>query len=137
MAKDIKLAFVIHSPPYKSENPKLGATHAMSYQTVEILLEDGQTITPTLCYVGDGVLNCLSSQKAMELYGVTSIESHIKNCLLVDMDVLVCKEDMEKFGIAESKIPDAEDMGAEKKVQVVPYAEIQKAMETANHLLFF
>ncbi len=137
MSKDVKLAFIVHRPPYKSENPRLGATHAMAYQTVEILLEEGQTVTPILCYVGDGVLNCLNNQKAMDLYGVTSIETHIKNCLLVDMDVFVCKEDLEKFGIPENRIPDAEDMGADKKVQVVPYAEIQKVIETANHLLFF
>lgn len=134
---DVKLAFIVHTLPYRSENSKLGATHAMSYQTVEILLEDGETITPTLCYIGDGVLNCIKDQKAMELYGITSTETHIKNCLLVDMDVMVCKEDLDKFGIAEDRIVDAEDMGADKKVQIAPFAEIKKVMESANHLLFF
>lgn len=134
---DVKLAFVVQRPPYKSENPKLGATHAMSYQTVEILLEDGESVTPVLCYVGDGVLNCVKDQKAMDLYGITSTEMHVKSCLLVDLDVMVCKEDLDKFGITEDRIVDAEDMGAEKKIQIVPFEKIQEEMESANHLLFF
>lgn len=134
---DVKLAFIVTKPPYKSENPKLAATHAMAYQTVEILLEEGDTVTPTLCYVGDGVLNCIKNQKAMETYGITSTETHLKNCLLVDLDVLVCKEDLERFGISEDMIVDAEDMGAEKKIQVVPFENIKKVIEGANHLLYF
>lgn len=134
---DVKLAFIVTKPPYKSENPKLAATHAMAYQTVEILLEEGQTITPTLCYIGDGVLNCIKNQKAMDIYGITSTETHLKNCLLVDLDVMVCKEDLERFGIPEDMIVDAEDMGAEKKIQVVPFETIKKVIEDANHLLYF
>ncbi len=134
---DVKLAFIVTKPPYKSENPKLAATHAMAYQTVEILLEEGQTVTPALCYVGDGVLNCIKGQKAMEVYGITSTETHLKNCLLVDLDVYVCKEDLQKFGISEDMIVDAEDMGAEKKIQVVPFETIKKVIEGANHLLYF
>ncbi len=134
---DVKLAFIVTKPPYKSENPKLAATHAMAYQTVEILLEEGETVTPTLCYVGDGVLNCIKGQKAMDIYGITSTETHLKNCLLVDLDVMVCKEDLEKFGISEDMIVDAEDMGAEKKIQVVPFDTIKKVIESANHLLYF
>lgn len=134
---DVKLAFIVSKPPYKSEVPKLGATHAMAYQTVEILLEEGDTVTPTLCYVGDGVLNCIKGQKAMDIYGITSTETHLKNCLLVDLDVYVCKEDLEKFGIPETQIVDAEDMGAEKKIQVVPFETIKKIVEGAKHILYF
>jgi sulfur relay (sulfurtransferase) DsrF/TusC family protein len=134
---DVKLAFVVCTLPYKSENSKLGATHAMAYQTVEILLDDGEAVTPTLCYVGDGVWNCIKDQKSMEKYIITSTETHLKNCLLVDLDVMVCKEDLEKFGISEDSIVDAEDMGADKKIQIVPFETIQKVMDTANHLLFF
>lgn len=134
---DVKLAFIVTRPPYKSEIPKLAATHAMAYQTVEILLEEGETVTPTLCYVGDGVLNCIKGQKAMDIYGITSTETHLKNCLLVDLDVMVCKEDLEKFGISEDMIVDAEDMGAEKKIQVVPFETIKKVIEGARHLLYF
>lgn len=134
---DVKLAFIVQRPPYKSENTKLAATHAMAYQTVEILLEEGQTVIPVLCYVGDGVLNCLRDQKAMEKYGITTTETHLKNCLLVDLDVFVCKEDLDRFGITEDRIVDAEDMGAEKKIQIVPFDRIQQEMESANHLLFF
>lgn len=134
---DVKLAFIVTKPPYKSENPRLAATHAMGYQTVEILLDEGDTVTPALCYVGDGVLNCVKGQKAMEIYGITSTETHLKNCLLVDLDVYVCKEDLEHFGISEDMIVDAEDMGAEKKIQVVPFETIKKVIEEANHLLYF
>jgi sulfur relay (sulfurtransferase) DsrF/TusC family protein len=134
---DTRLAFIVQRPPYKSENPKLAITHAIAYQTVEIMLEEGETVTPVLCFIGDGVLACLKDQKAMERYGITSTEMHLKNALLVDLDILVCKEDLERFGISEDKIVDAEDMGAEKKIQVVPFENIQKEMESANHLLFF
>ena len=132
-----KLAFVVQRLPYKSENPKLAITHAISYQVVEILLDEGETVVPTLCFIGEGVLGCLKEQKAMESYGMTSTESHLKNALLVDMDILVCKEDLERFGITEDKLLDAEDMGADKRLQIVPFESIQKEIESANHVLFF
>lgn len=134
---DVKLAFIIQRPPYKSETPKLGLTHAIAYQTVEILLEDEDTVTPYVCLVGDGVLSCLKDQKAMEIYGITSTEMHVKSSLLVDLNVLVCKEDLEKFGISEDRLTDAEDMGADMALQVVPYDEIQKKIDESNHVLFF
>jgi sulfur relay (sulfurtransferase) DsrF/TusC family protein len=134
---DTKLAFVVQRPPYKSENPKLAITHAIAYQTVEILLEEGETVTPTLCFIGDGVLACIKDQKAMDTYGITSTETHLKNALLVDLDVFVCKEDLERFGITEDKIVNADDMGADKRIQVVPYETIQAEMEAAKHVLFF
>jgi sulfur relay (sulfurtransferase) DsrF/TusC family protein len=135
---DVKLAFIIQKPPYKSETPKLGLTHAISYQTVEILLDsEDDSVTPTVCLVGDGVLNCLKDQKAMENYGIIPTEMHVKSSLLVDLKVLVCKEDLDKFGISEDRLTDAEDMGADEALQVVPYDEIQKAIEESNHVLFF
>ena len=73
----------------------------------------------------------------MDMYGITSSESHLKNCLLVDLDVYMCKEDIEKYGISEDQIPDADDMGAEKKINIVPFAEIEKIIEEARHVLFF
>ena len=134
---DVKLAFVVQKPQYKGETSRLAITHAISYQTVEILLEDGDTVTPKLCFIGEGVLGLQKGQNAMDLYGITSTESHMKNTLLVDLDVLVCKEDLAKYGIPEDAMPNAEDMGADKSIQVVPFAEIQKAMEEAKHVLFF
>lgn len=134
---DVKLAFVVQRPQYKGETSRLGITHAIAYQTVEVLLEDGETVTPKLCFIGEGVLGLQKGQKAMELYGITSTEAHIKNALLVDLDVLVCKEDLERYGLSAEQLPDAEDMGADKKIQVVPYAEIQKAIDEARHVLFF
>lgn len=132
-----KLAFVVQRLSYKSENPKLAITHAISYQVVEILLDEGDTVVPALCFIGEGVLGCLKDQKAMENYGMTSTETHLKNALLVDADVFVCKEDLERFGITEDRLVDAEDMGADKKLQIVPFASIQKEIESANHVLFF
>ena len=132
-----KLAFIIQRPPYKSENPKLAITHAISCQTVEIYLEDGDMVEPVVALVGEGVLNAKTGQKAMDHYGLTSTEQHIQNALLCDIPVLVCKEDMERYGLKEDEMPDAEAMGADEKIQVVPWAEIQKKMDSANHLLFF
>lgn len=134
---DVKLAFVVQKPQYKGETSRLAITHAIAYQTVEILLEDGDTVTPKLCFMGEGVLGIQKGQNAMELYGITSTESHMKNTLLVDLDVLVCKEDLAKYGIPDDALPTAEDMGADKSIQVVPFTEIQKAMEEAQHVLFF
>ena len=134
---DVKLAFIVQKPQYKGETSRLAITHAISYQTVEILLEDGETVTPKLCFIGEGVLGLQKGQNAMDLYGITSTESHMKNTLLVDLDVLVCKEDLAKYGIPEDAMPNDEDMGADKSIQIVPFAEIQKAMEEAKHVLFF
>jgi sulfur relay (sulfurtransferase) DsrF/TusC family protein len=133
-----KLGFVVQRPPYKSENPKLALTHAIASQSVEIYLKDGDLVTADLAFVGDGVLNCLKEQKAMEHYAISSTESHIKNCLLLDLNVLVCKEDLEKFGLTEKDIVmDAEEFGAEVTTKVVPFKDIMKMMEEVNHLLFF
>lgn len=134
---DVKLAFIVQRPQYKGETSRLGITHAISYQTVEILLEDGDTVTPTLCFIGEGVLGLQKDQKAMDTYGITSTEAHLKNTLLVDLDVLVCKEDMEKYGFPEDSLPDAEEMGADKSIQIVPFSEIQKVMEESKHVLLF
>lgn len=134
---DVKLAFIVQKPQYKGETSRLAITHAIAYQTVEVLLDDGDTVTPTLCFIGEGVLGLSKNQKAMETYGITSTESHVKNCLLVDLDVLVCKEDLQKFGIPEDSLPTAEDMGADKSIQVVPFSTIQAALDGAKHVLFF
>jgi sulfur relay (sulfurtransferase) DsrF/TusC family protein len=133
-----KLGFIVQRPPYKSENPKLALTHAIASQSVEIYLKDGDLVTADIAFIGDGVLNCIKDQKAMETYDLSSTESHIKMALLLDLNVLVCKEDLEKFGMSEKDIViDAEEFGADLEVRVVPYAEITKMMEEMNHLLFF
>lgn len=133
-----KIAFIVKSLPYKTEASRLALTHAIASQTVEIYLEDGDMVEPVLAFMGDGVLNCLKNQKAMNAYGVTSLEQHLKNCLLLDLKVLICKEDVQKFGISEdSLIMDAEDIGGETRANVVAFSEIMKEMESANHLMFF
>ena len=134
----VKLLFMVQRPPYKSENPRLALTHAIASQTAEIYMDEGDSVVPTVVLMGDGVLNAVKGQQAMKIYGVTSTESHIKNSLLIDMPVWVCKEDMERLGLKEDQmITDAEEMGAELKTKFVSYADIQKEMESVQHLLFF
>jgi len=133
-----KLAFVIKSLPYKTEASRLAMTHAIASQTVEIYLEDGDMVEPVVCFIGDGVLNCLKNQATGKHYDITSLEQHIKNSLLLDLKVLICKEDLDRFGIKEdSLIMDAEDLGGETKAQIVPYSEIQNELNSVNHLQFF
>ncbi|NOZ25877.1 MAG: DsrE family protein [Nitrospirae bacterium] len=133
-----KIAFIVEKLPYKSETSRLALTHAIASQTVEIHLEDGDNVEPVLIFVGEGVLNCLKEQKALDMYGVTSLEMHIKNALLLDLKVLVCKEDLDTFGLTEDSIVmDAEEIGGEVTTEVVPYDEIQKNLESADHLMFF
>ncbi|KPK34271.1 MAG: hypothetical protein AMK70_07965 [Nitrospira bacterium SG8_35_1] len=133
-----KLGFLVQRPPYKSENPKLALTHAIASQSVEVYLEDDDLVTADIAFIGDGILNCLKDQKAQDIYDLSSTETHIKMSLLLDLNVLVCKEDLEKFGLSESDIViDAEEFGADVEVKVVPYDEINKMMEEMDHLLFF
>lgn len=132
-----KLGFVVRALPYKTEGSRLALTHAIASQTVEIYLEDGDNVEPVICFVGDGVLNCLKGQQTMQHYGLTSLEQHIKNSLLLDLNVMICKEDVERLGLTEGQlIMDAEDIGGETNAKIVPFSEIQKAMEGADHLLF-
>lgn len=133
-----KIAFIVRSLPYKTEASRLALTHAIASQTVEIYLNDGDMVEPVLAFFGDGVLNCLKNQKAMDMYGITSLENHIKNALLLDLRVLVCREDMERLGLSEdSIIMDAEDIGGETKADIVPFCDIIKEMESSNHLMLF
>jgi sulfur relay (sulfurtransferase) DsrF/TusC family protein len=133
-----ELGFIVQRPGYKSENPKLALTHAIASQSVEIYLDDGDEVICNVAFVGDGVLNCKKDQKALENYDLNSTESHVKMALLCDMNVFVCKEDLDKFGMTEDDIVmNAEEIGGDMDVQVVPYAEITKMMEDVKHLLFF
>jgi sulfur relay (sulfurtransferase) DsrF/TusC family protein len=133
-----KMGFIIKSLPYKTEASRLAMTHAIASQTVEIYLEDGDNVEPVVCFIGEGVLNCLKNQEAGKHYDVTSLEQHIKNSLLLDLNVMICKEDLDRFGIKEADlIMDAEDLGGDTKAKIVPYSEIQAAMESVNHLQFF
>ncbi len=133
-----KLGFIVQRPPYKSENPKLALTHAIASQSVEVYLEDGDLVTADIAFIGDGVLNCLKDQKAMDTYELSSTETHIKMSLLLDLNVLVCKEDLDRFGLTKEDIVlDAEEFGADVTTQVVPYEKITEMMEEMKHLLFF
>jgi sulfur relay (sulfurtransferase) DsrF/TusC family protein len=137
MAKTTKLAFLVQRAGYKCENPKLALTHAISSQSVEIYLEDGDSVVPVVAFVGEGVLNCKNNQKAMEVYGITSTENHVQNALLCDIKVLVCQEDLARFGMSAADLPDASAMGADATVEVVPWETIHTELKGADHLLFF
>jgi sulfur relay (sulfurtransferase) DsrF/TusC family protein len=133
-----RLAFVIRSLPYKTEASRLAMTHAIASQTVEIYLEDGDMVEPVVCFIGDGVLNCLKNQATAKHYDITSLEMHIKNSLLLDLKVMICKEDLDRFGIKEDAlIMDADDLGGETRAQIVPYSEIQKELDSVNHIQMF
>ncbi len=133
-----KLGFIVQRPGYKSENPKLALTHAIASQSVEIYLDDGDEVLADIAFIGDGVLNCIKDQKAVENYDLNSTESHVKMGLLCDLNILVCKEDLDKFGLTENDIVlNAEEIGGDMDVKVVSYDEITKMMEEQDHLLFF
>ena len=134
---EVKCAFVVQQPQYKGETSRLGITHAISFQVVEMLLEDGEIFTPALCFIGEGVLGLRKGQTAMEAYGITSTENHLMNACLVDLEVFVCKEDLEKYGIPEDQMPDAEEMGADMKINVVPMADIKAKVDEARHVMMF
>jgi len=137
MAKTTKLAFLVQRAGYKCENPKLALTHAISSQSVEIYLEDGDSVVPVVAFVGEGVLNCKNNQKAMDVYGISSTESHLQNALLCDLKVLVCQEDLARFGLSVADMPDASALGADTSIQVVPWETIHTELKGADHLLFF
>jgi len=133
-----RLAFIVKSLPYKTEASRLALTHAIASQSVEIYLENGDMVEPVIAFIGDGVLNCLKNQEAMSIYGVTSIEQHIRIALFLDLKVLICREDIEAFGISEdSLIMDAEELEGGTKAQIITFDEIKKEMESSDHLLFF
>ena len=134
---DVSLAFIVQQPQYKGETSRLAITHAISYQTVEILLDDGDTVTPSLNFIGEGVLGISKGQNAKDTYGITSTENHMMNTCLVDLEVNVCKEDMEKYGIDASMLPDAEEMGADVAINVVPMSEIKAKIDAARHVMIF
>ncbi len=131
-----RLAFVVRSLPYKTEASRLALTHAIASQSVEIYLADGDLVEASIAFIGDGVLNCHKNQAAKH-YDVTTLEGHMKNTLLLDLKVLVCKEDLDRFGLTENDLlMDAEDIGGETNAQIVPFSEIAKEMESVDHLLF-
>ncbi len=136
-----KFVFIVDKMPYKVETSRLALTHAIASQTVGIHLDDveeEEPVLPVLVFVGDGVLNCLKDQKALEIYTVTSLENHIKNALLLDLKVLVCQEDLEKFGLTkDSIIMDAEDIGGDMETEIVPFDDILKEMEASDQILYF
>jgi sulfur relay (sulfurtransferase) DsrF/TusC family protein len=126
------LLFIVSKPPYKSENPKLAITHAMSCYVADIHTDE--EVEPILAFVELGVLNCVKDQK--EVYGITTTEQHIRNQLASDMKILVCKEDLEKFGITEDRLIDARDLGAEVDLVITGFSEILKEMEECDQLIW-
>ena len=133
MAKSI--LFVISSPPYKSENPKLAITHAMACFVADMHIDE--EVEPVVAFVGDGVLNCIKNQRSQEFYGIISTEQHIKNQLASDMRMLVCKEDLYRLDIKPERLINARDMGADIDLNVVGFNEVQKEMERCDQMMWF
>jgi sulfur relay (sulfurtransferase) DsrF/TusC family protein len=131
----LSIFFLVQRPPYKSENPKLAMTHSLAGPLTELHIDE--EVKTAVAFVGDGVLNCIKGQKSMDHWDITSSEQHLKNMLLCDVPVYVCKEDLEKLGISEDRLVDASDMGAEESIKVVPFSEIQKGIDEATALMFF
>lgn len=129
------LCFLVKTPPYKTEGSKLALTHAIASQSVEIYLEEDDLVEAKIAFIGDGVLNCTKNQKSMEHYDIVSLTDHVRNALLVDVRLMVCKEDFEKFGLSEDIIPDADDMGADMRIEMLSFDEINKEMEASDHLI--
>jgi sulfur relay (sulfurtransferase) DsrF/TusC family protein len=133
MAKSI--LFLVTNPPYKSEDPKLAITHAMACYVADIHIDE--EVEPILAFIGDGVLNCIKNQHSDKFYEIISTEQHIKNQLASDMKILVCKEDLDKFGIKADRLIDAKDMGAEVDLNVVGFDEVLKELEKCDHIMAF
>lgn len=132
-----KIAFIIRSLPYKTEASRLAMTHAIASQTVEIYLEDGDNVEPIVALVGDGVMNGLKNQST-KCYGVTTLEGHVKNGLLLDLPIMYCKEDVERLGLTENDLlMDADDLGGDMKARIMPMSEISAVLATADHLQIF
>lgn len=130
-----KFAFLVTRPPFKSENPKLALTHSLASFVAGMHIDD--EITISVSFAGDGVLNCVKSQKSEEFYNLGSNEKHMKNMLASDVKILACREDVEKLGIRLERLIDAKDMGVEAGIKVVPFAEILKEMQESNHVMLF
>lgn len=131
----LSILLLVQTPPYKSENPKLALTHALAGPLTELHIDE--EVKTSVAFVGDGVLNCVKDQKSMDHWDITSTEQHLRNLLLSDVPVLVCKEDLDKFGISKDRLVDAAEMGAEISIEVVPFSEIQAKIEEATALMCF
>ncbi len=129
-----KALFLVESAPYKTEVARLAITHALGSYTA--IIHTDEEIEPILAFVGEGVFNCIKGQRD-DIYNISTNEYHIKNALASDMKILVCKEDLEKYGITKDMLVDAKDMGAEVEIQIVSFEEIMKEMENCDHILFF
>lgn len=135
-AKKKKFAFLVTRPPFKSENPKLACTHSLAGFVAAMRAELDEIII-SVSFADDGVLNCIKNQKSQDFYNLGSNEKHIKNMLASDIKILVCKEDLDKFGINQERLVDAKDIGSDATINVVPFSEIQKELEDSDSVMFF
>ncbi len=123
--------FLITKPPFKSENTRQGILHAVGCYTV---IEE--EVEPVVVFVGPGVLNCVSNQGSESVYGIESNADEIKKLLLSEAEVLACKEDVERYAIAD-RIVDASEFDADTEIKITPFEKIEKKMEECRQLLVF
>ncbi len=126
-----KLLFLITKPPLKTENTRQAILHAVACFTVM-----DEEVVPTVAFIGKGVLNCVAKQEAEKFYGIESNADEIKKLLMSDAKVLACKEDVDRFGI-EKRLVDAKDFDVETRIEMVPFADIQKELGGCDHILVF
>jgi|TARA_B100000315_G_scaffold260615_1_gene323447 sulfur relay (sulfurtransferase) DsrF/TusC family protein len=131
----LSILFIVQNPPYKSENSKLAMTHALAGPLTELHID--KEVKTAVAFVGNGVLNCIKNQKSMDHWDITSNEQHLKNLLLSEVPIYVCKEDLEKRGINKDKLVDAKDLGGDESINIVSFTEIQNEIENASDLLLF
>ncbi|MFQ5815231.1 MAG: DsrE family protein, partial [Candidatus Hydrothermarchaeaceae archaeon] len=95
-----------------------------------------EEVEPVVCFVGKGVLNCVTKQEVERFYGMESNGGEIKKLLMSDANVLACEEDVKKFGI-EERLVDARDFDVDTEIKVVPFADIRGELEGCDHVMVF
>ncbi len=126
-----KIFFLVTKPPFKTENVRHAVLHAVGCYTVI-----DEEVEPVVGFVGKGALNCVSNQEAERFYGIESNGDEIKKLLLSEAEVLICEEDVNKFGI-EGRLVDAKEFDVDTEIRVAPFEEIQGVMKKCDHLMVF
>ncbi len=127
-----KRVFFLIRSTFKKEVPLIAMDHALGCLTAR-----GFKVEPVVAFVGAGVLNCLRGQDGMGTYGIETPEERIKMLLVSDVKVLVCGEDMERYGITMDMLTDAREFNAENTIQPVSFEEIREGIESSDMVLVF
>lgn len=127
-----KTIFVMIRNLPKKENVNMGIDHALGSMTVI----DYET-EPVVALVGKAVLNTIKGQRMTEVCGIESSEEKIQFLLMSYVKVMVCKEDMDKYGITEDMFTDASEFGEEEKLVAATWDEIESEMKKCDDIMWF